>query len=307
MRYLKEALSLETQATRLIERGLIADREELIRRLSAVSYYRLSGYLYPFRTEESDQFRDGTQLSMIWSRYCFDRRLRVLFLDAIERVEVAVRTQLVYHFSHEYGPFGHCDETYLPDLTMAEYIDWRQNLLTETSRSKEAFKKHFFKKYGDAHRNLPIWMVSELMSMGSLLTFYKGVNGNIARKVAAHFEMADELLLSWLRSLYAVRNVCAHHGRLWNRVLGYPPSLPQKNKYPEWHRKDLTGKNRFPNDRSGILLMICHKFLDKISATTRWKKRVVDLFNEYPDIPVAQMGLPTDWQETELWQSQPAS
>jgi len=146
----------------LIERGLRADRETLIHRLTSVSYYRLSGYLYPFRQKNSDTFIEGTQLDLIWKRYCFDRRLRVLLLDVIERIEVAVRTQLVHHFSHAYGPFGYCDENNLPKLSIAEYISWRDSLQTETTRSKEAFKKHFFKKYGDSHRNLPIWMISEL-------------------------------------------------------------------------------------------------------------------------------------------------
>lgn len=303
MRYLKQALSFEDQANRLIGRGLKAERNELIRRLSAVSYYRLSGYLYPFRKQDSDDYEDGASLEIVWDRYCFDRRLRVLFLDVIERVEVAVRTQLVYHFAHAHGPFGYCDERCLPNLSVADYIKWRENLLTETSRSKEAFTKHFLKKYGDCHQNLPIWMVSELMSMGSLLTFFRGVDGGIASKVAGRFELADELLLSWLRSLYAVRNVCAHHSRLWNRVLGYAPALPQSNKYPDWHRKNNQGKNLLPNDRVAILMMICRRFLARVSPTSQWKDRVERLFHDYSDIPYKPMGLPENWQEHPLWRT----
>ncbi|MFP4167010.1 MAG: Abi family protein [Opitutales bacterium] len=269
MEYLKEPLGFEAQADRLIGRGLHADRDELIRRLSAVSYYRLTGYLYPFRKHDSDEYREGTTLQTVWDRYCFDRRLRVLLLDAIERVEVAVRTQLVYHFSHAFGAFGHCDERNLPHISVAEYIEWRDNFQKETKRCKEEFKKHFFEKYGDSHRNLPIWMASELMTMGSLLTFYKAVDGNIQARVAAQFDMADTLLLSWLRSLYAARNICAHHARLWNRVLGYPPSLPQQNKYPEWHMKNEKNKNLLTNDRVGIIIMICYRFLRQISPTSR--------------------------------------
>lgn len=301
MEYLKQALTFEQQADQLIERGLQADRDQLIKRLSAVSYYRLSGYLYPFRRPGSEGFSDDACLDTVWKRYCFDRRLRVLFLDAIERVEVAVRTQLVQHFACAFGPFGHCEEKNLPNLSIAEYIEWRQGLLSETSRSKELFKKHFFTKYGDVHKNLPLWMGCELMSMGSLLTFFKGVDGEIAGKVSVQFGLADQLLLSWLRSLYAVRNVCAHHARLWNRVLGYAPSLPQKNKYPEWHIKDTGGKNLLPNDRVRILLMICRAFLRTISPTSLWSRRVEQLFDEYPEIPVRAMSLPQDWKSHPLW------
>ena len=114
--------------------------------------------------------------------------------------------------------------------------------LEETNRSKEEFKTHFFNKYGDSRRNLLLWMVSELMSMGSLLTIYRGIEQGIASQVAAHFMMPDEQLMSWLRTLYAVRNICAHHSRLWNRVLGYAPGLPQKNKYPVTLQKLLEGR-----------------------------------------------------------------
>ncbi|MEZ5323642.1 MAG: Abi family protein [Verrucomicrobiales bacterium] len=303
MEYLKDHLSLEEQAQLLLDRGLVADKEKLIQRLSCVSYYRLSGYLYPFRQSGVDSYDADTSLDVIWDRYCFDRRLRVLLLDAIERVEVAVRTQLIYHFSAIHGPFGHCREEHLPGLKIVEYIEWREALVVETNRSKETFKEHFFKKYGDTHRNLPIWMVCELMSMGSMLTFYKGVEKGIQNQVAAHFGMPEELLLSWLRSLYAARNICAHHSRLWNRILGYAPALPHKNKFPAWHLKDEEGKNLLINNRCGIILMICNSFLAQISPTSRWKERIDLLFAEYPGIPLADMGLPETWQQHPLWKS----
>lgn len=301
MEYLKGHLSLEEQAERLLSRGLLAEKDDLIRRLTAVSYYRLSGYLYPFREPGSDHFRAGTELRVVWDRYCFDRRLRVLLLDAIERVEVAIRTQLVYHFSRVHGAFGHTHEAHFPGLKVGEYIEWREALIEETQRSKEPFKEHFFKKYGDCHQNLPIWMVSELMSMGSMLTFYKGVEKSIQDQVGGHFGMPDDQLLAWLRSLYAARNICAHHSRIWNRVLGYAPGFPQKNKHPEWHLKDESGKNLIVGNRVGLVLIICRQFLKLISPTSRWQDRVNELFDEYPEIPVPDMGLPLDWKKHPLW------
>ncbi len=301
MQYEKPALSLEDQADQLLARGLLADRDQLIKRLSSVSYYRLSGYLYPFRCQGGNNYREGTELEIVWRRYCFDRRLRMLMLDAVERVEVAVRTQLVHHFSLNHGAFGYCDEANLPNLKVNEYIDWRSSLIIETKRSKEAFKSHFFTNYGDSHKNLPLWMAAELMSMGSLLTFYKGVGKDIQTQVAKHFGMPAELLLSWLRSLNAARNICAHHARLWNRTLGYAPGLPQRNKFPEWHLTSEDGKKLFTQNRSGLLLFICHTFLQSISPTSRWRERVNRLFEEYPEIPACAMGLPENWRQHRLW------
>jgi abortive infection bacteriophage resistance protein len=294
MEYRKAPLCIDAQADRLIERGLMADRALLIRRLQVVNYYRLSGYLHPFRLPESDRYREGATFGEVWDRYCFDRRLRVLMLDVIERIEVAIRTRLVFHFTHAHGPFGYLDARHLPKLKIEEYLEWRTSLLEETSRSKETFREHFFKRYGDHHQELPLWMLAELMSMGSLLTFLKGVAPEFKQKVAADLGLVDETLFSWLRSLYGVRNGCAHHARLWNRVLGYPPILP--NKSPFW-----TGENKPGNQRCGVILLICRHLLALIDPGSRWPARVEALFAEYPAIPLADMGLADNWRQHPVW------
>lgn len=295
MKYEKEVLTFAAQADLLLSRGLEADRDELIRRLEAVSYYRLSGYLYPFRIPGSDNFQPGTNLKTVWDRYCFDRRLRVLVLDAIERIEVSLRTKVVYHFVYAHGPFGHLQEDNLPMLKVGEYLEWRTGLQEESNRSKEAFKKHFFEKYTD-HKNLPLWMAAELMTMGSLVTFFKGVSPEIKRKVAGEYGFPDELIRSWLRSLNAARNTCAHHARFWNRIFGYPPLLPNPNKFPDWH-----GEHKLRQDKFGVLLMICRHLLQLISQTSHWHERIESLFAEYPEIPVREMGLPENWKEHPVW------
>jgi abortive infection bacteriophage resistance protein len=296
MKYEKESISFDAQADKLLSRGLQADREELIQRLKAVSYYRLSGYLYPFRQADSEQFREGTNLRVIWDRYCFDRRLRVLALDAIERIEVAVRTKLIHRFSTAHGPFGYLDDRNLPKLKIDEYLKWRTTLWEETDRSKEAFKKHFFQSYGDHHKELPVWMLGELMSMGSTLTFFRGVDPTIKRNVAAEYGYADELFMSWLRGLNGARNICAHHARFWNRELGYALLFPPLNKFPSWH-----ADRELKNNRCGSILMICRNLLALITPTSKWNKRVEDLFNEYPEIPVEDMGLPKNWTAHPIW------
>jgi abortive infection bacteriophage resistance protein len=296
MKYEKKPTTFEEQADMLLSRGLVADREELLKRLNSVSYYRLSGYLYPFRRPGAEQYYEGTSLKVIWNHYCFDRRLRVLVLDAIERIEVSARTKLVHHFSHAHGPFGYLDDQNLPHLKIDEYLEWRTNLVEETHRSKETFAKHFFTIYGDCHKELPVWMLAEVMSMGSTLTFFKGVDQSIQRKIAAEYGLADELFRSWFRSLNAARNICAHHSRFWNRELGYKPDLPQKNKFPAWH-----GESKLKNSRSGIILMICRHMLALITPTSQWSGRVESLFAEYPDIPLQDMGLPHDWKVHPVW------
>jgi abortive infection bacteriophage resistance protein len=217
MKYQKQALTFEEQADCLIQRGLIADRILLIRRLEAVNYYRLSGYLHPFRqtpqaqivstnataetsTELQDTYVPGTTLDIIWDRYTFDRRLRLLIMDAIERIEVAVRTRIVYEFAHRFGSFGHLEPANLPNLKIDDYLRWRAKLASNTGRSEEAFAKHFSEKYGDQHSELPLWMLCELMDFGGMQTLYRGLESALKQTVAREFRMGDELLFSWLRA-----------------------------------------------------------------------------------------------------------
>ncbi len=109
MEYKKDPFTYEKQADLLISRGLRADRNHLINSLRNVNYYRLSGYLYPYRDNngDSDVFIKGASFEDVWRHYTFDRRLRFLLMDAIERVEISLRSRLVYYFIHDSGPFGY--------------------------------------------------------------------------------------------------------------------------------------------------------------------------------------------------------
>ncbi|HEY5743339.1 MAG TPA: Abi family protein [Chryseolinea sp.] len=323
MIYAKNALTLEQQADQLMTRGLVADRNELIGRLKVVNYYRLSGYLYPFRVRSTagdltDSFLPGTTLEMVWRRYNFDRRLRIILLDAIERIEVAVRTRLVYHFVQAHGPFGHLNARNLPGfkqrplwkrcwrnlkalvklkgLERSAYLLWLAKLQNEKNRASDTFVKHFTKMYGDQHDYLPLWMACELMTCETALQLANGVDRIVIKQVAADFGFPDEQLLSWTKAIFTMRNSCAHHARIWNRVFGVKPSVPGKNKNPKWHATP-----GFANDRVGLILTVCHHWLGKVSTTTQWKERLFVLFDEYPEIPLAEMGIPTNWRTHALW------
>lgn len=306
MKYPKLPLSFEAQADQLIARGLIAERAILVERLKAVNYYRLSGYLYPFR-EPDDSFKVGTTLEAVWRRYTFDRRLRLLFIDAIERIEVAVRTRLVCQLAHHElpeephlkGAFCYLSSRYFPGFSSnAEYLKWRSGLAIETQRAKsEAFVQHFKDKYGDHHDDLPIWAVCELMTFGSMFTMAKTVVPEVREQVAAEFGFPSEHFLSWLQALMILRNACAHHSRVWNRESG-KPAMPHKNKFPLWRVEP-----QIPNTRTGYLLTICYHWLGKISTSSNWRERLFTLLDEFPEIPLEPMGLPEDWKNHPLWKS----
>jgi len=295
MRYEKPPLTFEQQADLLISRGLVADRDILISRLQAVNYYRLSGYLYPFR-ESDTVIKPGTTLDVVWHHYIFDRQLRIVVMDALERVEVAVRTQLAYLFAHQCGPFAYTDPGNLPGLGKKAYKRWLDELKEETERSTETFIKHFQERYGDSHSTLPLWMLVEIMSFGKTLTFFKGVHRDLRTQLAARYEIPEKVLYSWLTSLNGVRNICAHHGRLWNRVLGYRPKLPYERKYPQWYQPVA-----IPQDKVFVILTILRYMLRFVAPTTRWEDRLRSLLSSNKDISTTAMGFPERWMESPLW------
>ncbi len=122
--YEKPYLTVGEQLDVLESRGLdLGHRGAAEAWLRRVGYYRLSGYWYPFRESRKradgppeilDSFIPGTTLTMVTDLYEFDRRLRLLVLDGIERVEVAVRFQ-VGHTLGRRGAFAHADPGSLSD------------------------------------------------------------------------------------------------------------------------------------------------------------------------------------------------
>jgi len=293
VKYTKPALTYEEQADQLLRRGLVADREELLARLRSVSYYRLSGYWYPLRLPD-DSFADGTTVEAVWRRYTFDRRLRLVVLDAIERVELRIRTDLVYTLAHAQGPFGYSDAANLPGLSPAKHEEFLANLRAECERSHEPFLAHFCSKYRPEHDLPPYWMVTELMTFGLVLMLFRGSPAAVKQDIARRLGVTDRVLASWLHTINAVRNICAHHGRLWNRELGMKPMIPKKDA--RWHDPVDVANNRV----FGVLTILKY-LLDEIAPQSGWSGRLMQLLAEYSDTPRESMGFPVDWSECPIW------
>ncbi len=295
MKYNKPPLTFESQANQLIKHGLLANKDVLIKRLKSVSYYRLSGYWHTFKESDS-AFKPDTMFDTVWQRYVFDRQLRVLALDGIERVEIAIRTSVIYHFSHTYGPFGYIDISNLPNLDPEQFSKFIEILLKDQKRSREVFVKHFKDKYGDSHQYLPLWMAAEVTTFGTILTLFRGIDSSLKKAMARDYEISDRVLESWLKAINGIRNICAHHGRLWNRELGYKPQIPRQQKHLEWHNPV-----EIKNNRVFAIFTIIKYMLNIIAPQSKWPNRLNELLNKYPDIPLISMGFPENWQGCPIW------
>lgn len=302
MKFDKPPLSFEEQAEHLLKRGMQGDRSLMIERLRTVSYYRLSGYWYTFRHDNPadrraplSEFKPGTTFEAVWERYVFDRRLRLLVMDAVERIEVSVRSLLATHHALRHGPFAYAEEpTALPLLSANMKAEFVRKYLAEQKRSKDTFAKHFKDKHGDSHDFLPIWMAAEIMSFGALHTLHQGCHQGIRKQIALPFGVHDTVFESWLLMFTTVRNICAHHGRLWNREIGTKPKIPDKLR--EWQAPiPISGNRVF------AVLTICKWCLDRVAPQSRWPDRLSSLLNSAPSIPLVSMGFPARWETSSIW------
>lgn len=300
MKYSKPPLSYQQQVDLLQTRGLIIeDPDELIRKLKTVSYYRLSGYWYSFLNDD-DTFKPETHFSYIWRLYTFDRQLRVLVMDAIERVEVAIKTALAYELVHsaqyspEEAPFCYIYKQTFPYMSVGDHDFIMEKIKDEIKRSKEKFIEHFYQTYGSEHEMPPLWMAVELMSFNTVLKMLQGIDKKHQKDIARTYGVTEEVLISWLYSLLYIRNLCAHHGRLWNRKLGLKPLIPRHD--PRWHKPI-----QVENSRMFAVLTILVYMLKIIVPRSHWKERLYTLFSRFPEVEIEKMGFLENWKDNEIW------
>ena len=296
MKYQKQPLTFEEQADLIISRGLTVDnRDKLTKILQTVNYYRLSAYWYPFK-QADESLQAGTTFDKIWKRYVFDRQLRLLVMDAIERVEIAVRTSMVNIFSLKYGASGYLDITnFSAKYNPQSHQRFLNELKRNTDRSSEEFVRHFKNRY-DEESDLPLWMISELMTFGNMFSMFRGMEKYLQKELAITYNIPSMVLESWLQTLNYVRNLCAHHARLWNRELAIKPFIPYANKYPDWHSPVVIQKHRIFS-----VLTLLQYMLSFVAPNSQWKCRLEQLLKNYNDIPIVLMGFPENWQKSPIW------
>lgn len=290
MHYTKPALTFEQQLDLLQQRGLtVADPVRALHWLQRISYYRLSAYCLPFK--DGNAFHPGTSFDDIAGLYIFDRKLRLLVLDAIERIEVAIKTAITYEIAHAYGPFGHTDPgNFAPEFDHPRFMG---ELEVEERRAQETFASHFRGKY-TAEPHLPIWMTTELLSFGTVSKLYKtGLAPVLKQRIATAYGVDAQFLASWIHSLSYVRNVCAHHKRLWNRQFGIKPRFPSRS---------LRWPHMVPDNARiyGTLVVLRH-MLTIASPRCHWRDRLFDVFDAHPTVALEPMKIPVDWRSRALW------
>lgn len=315
--YTKPYLPIAGQIARAKDRGMIVhDEVKAAEYLSRLGYYRLSAYWHPFRV--SAELPDGTSslqdvylpdTSFRWTTdlYAFDKTLRLQLLDVLERVEIFVRTGIALQLG-KHDPLAHRIPTLLdgkftsinPRTNRVAHTEWLARLDEKTRTSKEEFAEHFRSKYPTSH--MPIWIAVELMDFGPLSMLLSGMRPADIKAIASSCGVPRwDLFASWVRSLSVVRNVCAHHARLWNKPLVDQPRLPWTATIPQLDH--LIG-SPYGNRRIYAACAIARYLLLKVNPRTQWSARLKTHLDTFPTnqyISPRTMGFPDGWQDLDLW------
>lgn len=307
MKFGKPALGNEDLLARWQAKGLLVEQPTDARRaLAFVGYFRLRGYALPsmMNSPEGRKFKSGTTFDTVLARYEIDRELRRITLGQLERIEVAVRTVISNQMSLLYGPFWYLNHP-LQVLGHAAGHKGKAepfpiggflgDVERETHRSKDQFAQHYYKTYSEPLLP-PSWLMAECLSFGKWSLMYKhlqkadATHPNPKKSVAKYFGLSVSLLESWLHALTILRNICAHHGRVWNRRFAYRPAVytqaPQHFKDPQSYY---------------CLAVVMRLFSRPLDPHDEWPLRLLDLFKHHPAIAAAELGFPTAWEADPIW------
>ncbi|MBP3228782.1 MAG: Abi family protein [Bacteroidaceae bacterium] len=279
----------------LQSRGLhVEDAARTQKYLRHIGYYRFSAYLYPLLTtpKENHVFKPGVTFNQALDMYRFDRHLRLLMFNEIEKIEIAVRSAIVNITSRETGnPFWMTDPScFYDDKTFAKTA---QLIDAELAKSREGFIEHFRNTYSDPYP--PAWMLAEILPLGVLTKIYDNIKSNQIRKqIAGEFSLGVPVFLSWMTIITVARNNCGHHARVWNRTFALRV-LTQRRMARPWIAIPVNQKKAY------FSLCIIKYFLNIISPSNDLKAKINALFSAYPSIDIHAMGFPHGWEAEPLW------
>lgn len=297
----KKAYEISEQISLLKERGMLfKDEEKALHFLKNISYYRLKGYWWDAQEDcANHKFRKDTYFEDIIDRYNFDRHLRLILFDAVERIEIALRAKMIYHLSINHGGLWYLKSSLFELSNKSDYENTIDGLRKEFGRSQEIFIKNHRKRFPD--KDADAWKILEIASMGTLSKLYKNLKHQLPQKSIIANEMGLNLskeLSSWLEAITYVRNIIAHHSRLWSRNMVKRPIDNLKNPSEKWFHNPLEEVQK----KKPFLIISCMLYLcNKVTPGHQIKSKILDLFESNPNIPIYKLGFLNQWEKEDLW------
>ena len=281
----------------LQSRGLtVTDTEKAESYLDYIGYYRLSAYMYPLLQlpKEQHRYKPNATFSQVMMLYRFDKKLRLLIFNEIEKIEVAVRSAIVnIGCDMTSNPFWLTDSGNFID--QSKFRHTMDLIDAELHRSREDFIVHFKQTYSDSYP--PAWILAEILPFGVITNIFNNIKVTRIKKcIAQRFGLYVAPFESWLTIVALTRNSCCHHARVWNKQNTIRPMIPNR----------MTGNwITLPTDALRIYFNLCiiKYFLNIISPNNDMKVKIDALLSAYPSIDINAMGFPRGWGSEPLWNS----
>jgi abortive infection bacteriophage resistance protein len=292
----------------LKEKNLLFRNEEAAKKLlNQISYYHFKIYLHPMLDLQGDNPKNYHQNSYFESGvelYRFDEELKFLMFKAIAKIEVKLRSRLDHTLSQASNDaFWYLsDDWFFPDKIYS-LNNIRDKISSDFNREKELYASNFRSKYyndkHDRYKNLPpFWIASELLSLGQIYNIYSMLNHKLTtvdlNKLALEFGASSYItLVNWIRCIRDIRNICAHHSRLWNAKLGIPKNCTS-----------LLMLQQDPAHRPYATIVVIQKILKTLQVSSiNLRQELEALFLKYPaaNSRMHQAGFPINWKENPLF------
>lgn len=291
--YNKPPCSNDELLAQLINRGLIIeDLERAKRYLNFISYYRLSAYFLPYQSEK-DHFQTGSKFDDILDLYVFDRRLKLILMEGIERIEVGVKSAITNYMSLKYNnPHWFLDEVHFDNYSPEKEKSFQNfnSYITSINNSLKTHKdttsiRHYYSKYSSPSYP-PSWAIMEILTFGQISKIYSILQTKHKRNIAKQFKTSWQVLESILYSLTVIRNKCAHHQRIWNVKILYPPSNTVLKK--------IAPKYEASSNSPCVAYFMIWFILKKMNSNSTWNTRLCEQLFDLDESLFHKIGLNVD-------------
>lgn len=302
----KEHLSYPELIQLLESRGmLISDKQRAERKLAQIGYSRLKDFWYPCRKLDTTvvvqsnstqkipkrlpDFEQDTDFNSVIELYLFDKKLRQLMLDAIERIEVHVRSVIAHEVGF-HGKFTYQSQSVIENKQTSNWTDRRGNTRNSWNEWLGKHNRHMNRCapacldwYTENREIMPFWVVVEVWDFGLMSKYYEMLKGQHKNKIASRLGVGQQnvkALVNWLQEINTLRNRCAHHVRVWNQMNINPLIIPENDSYFKKAGLDHDARSRI----YGLITVIWY-LIKIIGPSSEWIKRVADLIDTKPDLP----------------------
>jgi abortive infection bacteriophage resistance protein len=304
---MKPFLTIEQQIHLLREdkRLLIADKDIAAEQLKSIGYFALiGGYKTPFKDSTTGLYKTGTRFEDIFALYEFDENQRELFLRYILRIERRVRTLLAYYFCEKYGED---QKQYLNpenyDRNPKRAADVASLIHRLDMLANRVNDYHYIVYQRATYGNVPLWVLVNGITMGTLSKFYQLSSPGVKSKIAKDFPGVNEKQLGqFLKLMTKFRNVCAHNERLFSyHTRNTAPNMPihEKLSIPLKSSEYIYGK------RDLFAIVIAFKYLMSKKDFRSFNNQLTRIIYNYTKITTAiqeselnrLMGFPPHWEK----------